>query len=155
MVTELNIRGTLRRAQQRWINVTYISMATTRTRRCNPQLSQTPCSCRWRGPTVPKHKQYSDLIELKVTSEPLPLPFVTFHTHPPHPVLSTRFLPLCRQTHHKRPSIPLPVQAKVRVEGTTISKSRLTPHQCLTGMSSANRCPIPPLSSSTTQPVHG
>ena len=151
---KLNIRSTLRRAQQRWVNVAYINMATRRTRRRNPRLSQTPCSCRWKDQQYSKRKQYSNLIELKVTSEPLLLPFVTFHTRPPHTVLSTRFLLTCRQTHHERPLIPLPAKARVGVEGTTTPKSRPTPYQCLTGMPSANRYPILPPSLSATQPVH-
>jgi hypothetical protein len=115
-------------------------MATRRTRRRNPQLSQ-PLALVGGGQQNSKHKQYSNLIALKVAFEPLLLPFVTFHTQPFHTVLSTRFLPPCRQIHHERPLIQLPVKARVGVEGTTTPKPRLTPHQCLTGTSSANRYP--------------
>src|SRR3954447_17708360 len=124
-------------------------MATRRSRRHNPQLSRTPCSCRWRTNRT-SDKQYSTLIALKVAFEPLHLPFVTYHTHPLHTFLSTRLLPPCRQSHHEKPSIPLTAKERVAGEATTTPNSRPVLHQSLTGMSSANRYPIPPLSSSAT-----
>jgi hypothetical protein len=144
---KLNIRSTLRRAQQRWVSDLYQYGDETHSK-TQPAALSNPLFLSVEDQQYSKRKQYSNLIELNVT-------FVTFHTCPPHTVLSTLFLPLCLQTHHERPLIPLPAKARVGVEGTTTPKSRPTPYQCLTGMPSANRYPILPPSLSATQPVHG